>query len=115
MMKRHLQTRQRGYVMLAIMLVATFMAIGALAAARLYVGEIRRDREIELVHRGAEYERAIRKFYRKFRRYPSNLEQLENTNQIRFLRRRFKDPISGQDFKLVHFGEIQLQPKNGVG
>jgi len=105
------RTRQRGYVLLVIMLFSTVMVIGALSAARLYVGQIKRDQEIELVHRGAQYSRAVKAFYRKFRRYPSNLEQLENTNQIRFLRRRYKDPITGQDFKLVHFGEVQLQPK----
>jgi type II secretory pathway pseudopilin PulG len=99
-------------VLLVIMLFATIMVIGALTTARLYVGQIKRDRELELVHRGAQYSRAIKKFYGKFRRYPSNLEQLENTNQIRFLRKRYKDPMTGGDFKLLHFGEVQLQPKS---
>jgi hypothetical protein len=93
------------------MLFSTAIVIGSLAVARLYVGQIKRDQELELVNRGAQYSRAVKAFYRKFRRYPSNLEQLENTNQIRFLRRRYKDPMTGQDFKLLHFGEVQLTPK----
>lgn len=97
------------------MLFATMLVIGAYAGARLYVGRLKRDQEVEMVHRGAQYTRAIKAYYRKFRRYPANLEQLENTNQIRFLRRRYKDPITGQDFKLLHLGEVQLQPKGATG
>ena len=93
------------------MLFSTAIVIGSLSIARLYVGQIKRDQELELVNRGAQYSRAVKAFYRKFRRYPSNLEQLENTNQVRFLRRRYKDPMTGQDFKLLHFGEVQLTPK----
>lgn len=94
------------------MLFATAMVIGSLSIARLYVGQIKRERELELIHRGAQYSRAVKKYYKKFNRYPSSLDQLENTNQIRFLRRRYKDPMTGKDFKLLHFGEVQLQPKS---
>ena len=45
---------------------------------------MKRDREEEMIHRGTEYARAVKKYYKKFGRYPANLEQLENTNQIRF-------------------------------
>jgi type II secretory pathway pseudopilin PulG len=110
--KRVRTRRQSGYVLLVIMLFATAMVIGSLSIARLYVGQIKRDRELELIHRGAQYARAIKKFHKKFNRYPSSLDQLENTNQIRFLRRRYKDPMTGKDFKLLHFGEVQLQPKS---
>lgn len=113
--KRKPATRQRGYVLLVIMLFATMLVIGAYAGARLYVGKLKRDQEVEMVHRGAQYTRAIKAYYRKFRRYPANLEQLENTNQIRFLRRRYKDPITGEDFKLLHLGEVQLQPRGATG
>jgi uncharacterized membrane protein len=107
--------RQQGYVLLVIMLFATMLVIGAYAGARVYVGRLKRDQEVEMVHRGAQYTRAIKAYFRKFRRYPANLEQLENTNQIRFLRRRYKDPITGEDFKLLHLGEVQLQPRGATG
>src|SRR5207253_1997039 len=32
----------------------------------------------------------------------------------RFLRRRYKDPITGKDFKLLHVGEVQLMPGSGL-
>jgi type II secretory pathway pseudopilin PulG len=103
--------RQRGYILLVILLFATAMVISALSATRLYVGRIKRERELETVHRGAQYSRAVQKYFKKFRRYPMKLEDLENTNNIRFLRQRYKDPMTGKDFKLLHFGEVQLQPK----
>ena len=60
-----------------------------------------------MIHRGTEYARAIKKYYKKFGRYPANLEQLDNTNQMRFLRRRFKDPLTKEgDWKLLHYGDI---------
>jgi hypothetical protein len=77
------------------------------------VGQIKRDREVELVHRGAQYARAVQKYFRKVHQYPTSIEQLENTNNIRFLRRRYKDPVTGQDFKLLHMGDVQIQPSSG--
>ena len=67
--------------------------------------DIQRDREEEMIHRGVQYSRAIRLYYKKFGRYPATIENLENTNQMRFLRRRYKDPLTGKDFKVLHFGE----------
>ena len=36
------------------------------------VQQMKRDREEEMIHRGTEYARAIKKFYKKFGRYPAN-------------------------------------------
>jgi hypothetical protein len=32
---------------------------------------------------------------------------------MRFLRRRYKDPLNQQDFKLLHYGEVQMFPGGG--
>src|SRR5207248_6151939 len=46
-----------------------------------------------------------------FRRYPTSLDQLENTNNVRFLRKRYTDPITGKDqWRLIHFGEAKVTP-----
>jgi hypothetical protein len=81
---------------------------------------MKRDREAEMIHRGCQYSRAIRAYYRKFGRYPVKLEDLENTNDIRFLRKRYKDPENCKDgkcadFKLLHFGEVQMALSMGGG
>src|SRR5205823_4084387 len=69
----------------------------------------------EMIHRGVQYSRAIRNYYRKFGRYPTKLEDLESANNFRFLRKRYKDPITGGDFKLLHFGEVKLAFTGGMG
>jgi type II secretory pathway pseudopilin PulG len=102
--------RERGYVLLAILFALTLMIIGLTAAAPAIATSIKRDREIELQHRGNQYARAIQLYFRKFGRYPSSLEQLENTNNLRFLRKRYADPITGKDeWKIIRFG--QAHPK----
>lgn len=100
--------RDGGAMLLAVLFMMAVMVIVALAVAPAFIQQAKRDREEEMIHRGTEYARAVRKYYKKFGRYPANLEQLENTNQIRFLRKRYKDPLSkdGQ-WKLLHYGDIQ--------
>src|SRR6185437_5335586 len=76
--------------------------------------QIKRDKENELIHRGKEYAKAVRKYVRKTGNYPTSLEQLEDTNHIRFLRKRYEDPITGKaDWKLIHQGEAEIKiPQN---
>jgi len=100
--------RESGAMLLAVLFMMAIMIITAMAVAPAFIQQAKRDREQEMIHRGTEYARAIKKYYKKFGRYPANIDQLENTNQMRFLRRRYKDPLSkdGQ-WKLLHAGDIQ--------
>ncbi len=107
---------QRGYILLALLLVVTALSIAALAIYPDVVKQVKRDREEELIHRGVQYSRAVRKFYKKFNRYPNSVEDLLNTNNLRFLRQKYKDPITGKEFKLLHFQDVQLSfPQGGAG
>lgn len=99
--------------MLTLTLIMALMVIFAAAIVPTITFEIKRDREEEMIHRGVQYSRAIRGYYKKFGRYPTKIEDLENTNNLRFLRKRYKDPENCKngkcaDFKLLHFGEVQL-------
>jgi type II secretory pathway pseudopilin PulG len=111
---RKLQNSQRGYMLITLMLALALITIGLLTVLPEIGQQIRRDREEEMRHRGTAYMRAIQHFYKKFGRYPSRIEELENTNNIRFLRRRYKDPINRdsagheRDFKLLHQTDITL-------
>jgi len=100
--------REQGYVLLTLILMMALLAIATATAISSITFNIKRDREEEMVHRGAQYARAIRAYYKKFGRYPATIENLENTNQMRFLRKRYKDPITGKDFRLLHFGEAKM-------
>ncbi len=101
-------------MLLAILLMVFAMAMAALAVVPSIIQQARRDREEEMIHRGAQYARAIKKFVRKFGRYPMRIEELENTNNLRFLRQRYKDPMTQNgEWHLVHMGEVQLTPAGG--
>ena len=111
---RRSQKPEQGYVLLTLLLLIAVMAIVAATAVTSLKFDIKRDREEEMIHRGVQYSRAIRAYYKKFGRYPAKIEDLENTNQLRFLRKRYKDPLTGKDFKLLHFGEVKMS-LNGMG
>ena len=101
--------RESGAILLAVLFMMAVMIIVALAVVPSFVLQARRDRELEMIHRGTEYARAVKKYYKKFGQYPASLEQLQNTNQIRFLRKRYKDPLTKDgEWKLLHYGDIAL-------
>jgi type II secretory pathway pseudopilin PulG len=109
------QIHERGYMLITLMLALALITIALLTVLPEIGQQIRRDREEEMRNRGTAYMRAIQHFYKKFGRYPSRLEELENTNNLRFIRKRYKDPINrdpatGQekDFKLLHQTDISL-------
>ncbi len=105
---------ERGYILLMLMLFVALLAIAAGTLAPTITFQVRRDREEEMIHRGVQYSRAIRRYVKKTGRYPSRLEELENTNNIRFLRKRYKDPLTNKEFKLLHVGEVQLTGAAGI-
>ncbi len=100
--------------MLMLMLIVALITIGFLAVLPRMKQQVQRDREEEMRHRGNSYMRAIQHFYKKFGRYPSRLEELENTNNLRFIRKLYKDPMNRdaagkeKDFKLLHQMDISL-------
>ena len=101
------QQRDSGHLLLAILLMMALMAIAATYEAPRMVQQLKRDREEEMIHRGTEYARAIKKYYKKFGAYPTSIEQLENTNNIRFLRKRYKDPLSKDGkWTLLHYNDV---------
>ncbi len=66
--------------------------------------EIQRDREVETMHRGKQYVRALKLYYKKFGNYPPNVDALvKGTNNLRFLRKKYIDPSTGKDeWKPIH-------------
>ena len=116
--------RQRGYVLLVLLLFVALLSIGFMAAVRKLDFQVKRDREEEMIHRGVQYSRAIKRFYKKFGRYPTRVEDMESTNNLRFLRKRYKDPINRdpktgkeRDFKFLHLQDVQMSfnsPQAGV-
>jgi type II secretory pathway pseudopilin PulG len=105
---------QSGYMLITLMLLMALAAMALLAVLPDTAQQIKRDREEEMCHRGTQYMRAIQHFYKKFGRYPTRIEELENTNNLRFLRKRYKDPMAHdqqgkeKDFRLLHQQDVNL-------
>src|SRR3954452_18606484 len=98
--KRH---GQRGYAMAALLVAMSIMAIMLTVAMPVWKQTSRREKEEELVFRGKQYAHAIGLFQKKFANaYPPNLDVLVDQ---RFLRKKFKDPITNDDFVPIAAGQ----------
>lgn len=115
-MRSGARSGEDGYILLAVLFLVALLLIGLAVAAPRMAKSIQRDRELELVHRGEQYQRAIQLYYRKFGAYPTSIDQLLNTNNIRFLRKRYTDPITGKDdWRLIHLGQAKVPPLGFFG
>ena len=104
--RKPIPASEQGYVMLIAIFFIALLVISLAVAAPKIARSIQRDRDLETFHRGLQYRRAIQLYYRKFHAYPPNVEALVNTNDIHFLRKKYKDPITGQDdWKPIAFGQ----------
>jgi len=93
---------EQGYMLLYLLFLVAILSISLVTIVPKLKFVLQREREQEMVHRGEQYRRAVRRYYRKMGAYPPTLDVLESTNNLRFLRKRYKDPINkNQDFKVV--------------
>jgi type II secretory pathway pseudopilin PulG len=112
-MERH---EEQGFMLVGLIVAIFFVLIALSVAAPKVAQQLRREREVEAVHRGNQYVRAIRLYYRKFGHYPGSIEQLEKTNNIRFLRQRYVDPMTDKDdWRLIKVGEAKTTVKGFFG
>lgn len=103
-------------MLLAAIFLCILLLISIAIAAPKMARSIQRDKEMETIHRGEQYRRAIQLYYRKFGNYPTSIDQLVETNQMRFLRKKYKDPLTGKDdWKPVLFGQAHVRPLGFFG
>jgi hypothetical protein len=97
--------QQRGFALLLVFVMAAAIAITLYMELPRVAFEAQRNKEALLIERGEQYQRAIQLYFRKFKKYPAKIEDLEETNQIRFLRKRYIDPMTGKsEWRLIHMG-----------
>lgn len=96
---------EAGYALLALLAAAAaLLATLALAVPRMAM-QAQRIKDERLIERGEEYRRAIRLYYREHGKYPEDIDDLEETDGVRYLRRRYEDPMhSSGDWRLIHMG-----------
>jgi len=101
---------EEGYILVAVIFMMAILILTLAVAAPVVRKDIQRDREIETMHRGKQYQRAVKLYYKKFGAYPPNVDALVKTNEIRFLRRKYIDPTTGKDeWKPIRFGQNKTQ------
>jgi len=94
---------ERGFALLLVFLLAAAVALMLYQQMPRVAFESQREKEQLLIGRGEQYKRAIQMYFVAFKKYPSKIEDLENTNNQRFLRRRYIDPMTGKDeWRLIH-------------
>lgn len=94
---------ERGFALLMVFLMAAIVALFLYTQLPRVAFESERDKEQVLIDRGEQYKRAIQLYVNEWKKYPQKIEDLENTNNKRYLRRRYIDPMTGKDeWRLIH-------------
>jgi type II secretory pathway pseudopilin PulG len=97
---------EEGYILVAVMFILVILILSLAVALPRVRADLQRDREVETMHRGKQYIRAIQLYYKKFGAYPPNVDALVKTSEIRFLRKKYIDPMTGKDdWKPILFGQ----------
>jgi len=96
--------------MAALLVSLSIAAVMMAVVMPVWKQMVRREKEEELIFRGLQYSRAIRLFGMKYANAsPPNLDVLV---EQRFLRKKYKDPITNDDFQPVLAG--QAMPGQGA-
>ena len=88
-----------GYAMAALLVGISVMSVLMSMALPVWSHMVKREKEAELIWRGEQYKRAIMLFQRKYANtFPPTLDVLL---EQKFLRKKYKDPITNDDFQLL--------------
>jgi type II secretory pathway pseudopilin PulG len=100
-----------GYTLIVLVIAVTLLSIAVATALPLWSGQIKRDKEAELVFRGLQYAEAIRVFQRRFGRPPARLEELMEVRP-RSIRQLWKDPMTDDGAWVLLVRDPQNQQGN---
>lgn len=98
--------------MVALLVAMSVMAILMSAALPAYHTMARREKEAELIFRGEQYGRAIGMWQQKFANQPA--PSIDVLVEQRFLRKKYKDPITNDEFQLLGAGAAAGQQQPGA-
>jgi type II secretory pathway pseudopilin PulG len=99
--------------MAALLVGMSMMAILMGAALPVWNKQAQREREAEYLFRAHQYARAVMKFRQRIAN--TNPPTVDVLVEQRFLRKKYKDPITGEDFQLVYqTAGAGIQPGQGT-
>jgi type II secretory pathway pseudopilin PulG len=101
---------ERGFALLLIFAMCAAMAVLLYMEMPRVLFEAQRNKEELLIERGSQYKRAIQVYYRKTKKLPQRVEDLERGTETRFLRQRYLDPFTGKDdWKFIETDGVNLK------
>lgn len=108
---------EQGFLLVGVIVMVALVLIALSLAAPIVAKDLRREKELEAVHRGQQYTRAIRLYYKKFNSYPSSVKLLEGgAPKERYLRQHYLDPFTGKDdWRLIAQGQAKTTVKGFFG
>ena len=110
---RSSQSDAQGFVLAVLLIVMAVTATWMTVALPTWKQRSIREKEAELVFRGQQYQRAMRLYNQKFPgATPQNLDILVG-NKV--LRKKYKDPITGEDFLPLYGGNQAGVPGAEIG
>ena len=97
-----------GYAMAALLAVIAIWGVVWLMAVPVWKQAVQREKEEELIWRAGQYARAVALYQRKYANaFPPNVDVLMRE---KFLRKKYKDPITKTDFRYLSPVELQTMP-----
>jgi len=108
---------EQGFLLVGVIVMAALVLIALSVAAPIVAKDLRREKELEAKHRGEQYVRAIRLYYKKNNSYPTSVKALEGPAPLeRYLRQHYLDPMTGKDdWKLIGLGQAKTTVKGFFG
>src|ERR1700727_4085469 len=107
-LRAHRTANQDGYAILLVSFLTALMLLTVIVAAPAVRTERRREQEEEMIWRGKQYVHAIKLYYRKNGRFPTNIDDLTKpkNGSLRYLRQEYKDPMNKEDgkWRLIYVG-----------
>ena len=106
------QGGQRGYAMAAVLVAIAVLGVVMSALLPVWRQQSQREKEAELLFRLSQYSRAIEMYQARNRAYPPSIDILV---QQKYLRKKWKNPITGEDFLALSGGQQPGMPNPPVG
>ena len=81
--RRRPSPSEEGYILIWVIFLMVLLTLWLSVAIPRTTKAIQRDREVETMHRGKQYSRAVQLYFRKFHAYPPNADALVQTTEMR--------------------------------
>lgn len=99
-------TGNGGFTYIALLAAIVIIGISLGSAGKYWKNIMTREKEEELLFRGSQYREAIDRYRTaipgRLNQYPPSIDELLKDSRTvegkRYLRQRYKDPVSGEDF-----------------